>query len=158
MAMLRKIVESFFGNPVMHLRREDRLKSKRNTPNQSGGVFLRVFREGFLPKWWFPERRRPRYGVGWQHGRARCRITTAVVEKPLKTQMLSGNPPLFQGAAFVFQGAAFGQSAKSLYRPSNIYGNRAGGSIRNPASDSSLPFTGILPDFNGSVRCHSQLP
>lgn len=48
MAMLRKIVESFFGNPVMHLHREDRLKSKRNTTNQSGGVFLRVLSEGFF--------------------------------------------------------------------------------------------------------------
>ncbi len=46
--MLRKIVESFFANPVLHLRRATCPESKRRTPNQSGGVFLRVFREGFF--------------------------------------------------------------------------------------------------------------
>jgi hypothetical protein len=48
MVMLWRKVESFFATPVLHLRRANRQNSKRHTPNQSGGVFLRVFREGFF--------------------------------------------------------------------------------------------------------------
>lgn len=97
--MLRKIVESFFANPVLHLRRAICSESKRHTPNQSGGVFLRVFRGRFFAELVAPgETQAPLRG--WLAARSGLMPNNDCgCRKAIENQNALWEPPLLHGVS-----------------------------------------------------------
>lgn len=143
--MLRKIVESFFSRPALDLHRANRQKSKRRTPNQSGGVFLRVFRERFFTELVAPgETQAPLRG--WLAARSGLMPKNDCgCRKAIENQNALWEPPPFHGVSF-----------DPAVMPKRFPVTWTGGSDGSIGDETSCVLDGTLPRVDGSVRRRHQ--